>query len=46
VKPVPPVVMIASTSGSAIHFLTMMRIASTSSTHDISRAREVVTGPP
>src|SRR5437762_4552857 len=37
VKPVPPVVMIASTPGSAIHLLTMMRIASTSSTM-ISRA--------
>src|ERR1700733_8557033 len=37
VKPVPPVVMMASTSGSAIHLLMTMRIASTSST-TISRA--------
>src|ERR1700719_2165407 len=37
VKPVPPVVMIASTPGSAIHFLMMLRIASTSS-RMISRA--------
>ena len=37
VKPVPPVVMIASTPGSAIHRLTTARIASTSSV-TISRA--------
>src|ERR1700738_400599 len=37
VKPVPPVVMMASTPGSAIHRLMMMRMASTSSTM-ISRA--------
>jgi len=37
VKPVPPVVMMASMPGSAIHVLMMRRIASTSSTM-ISRA--------
>ena len=40
VKPVPPVVMMASTPASAIHRLTMTRIASTSSMM-ISRAASV-----
>ena len=43
VKPVPPVVMMTSIPGSAIHRLTMTRIASTSSIDDLAR-REMVTG--